>query len=83
MFPVATKSDIQEMIKMAHKHRYGSGKKEEKQKARLSDSDRADIELYLMYDTDNSNTVSLVELLAALGEKLRGIMTSKEIAAIL
>ena len=82
MFPVATKADIQEMIKMAHKHRYGSGKKEEK-KAIISESDRADIEtIFNMYDTDNSNTVSLTELLAALGEKLRNIMTSAEIAAI-
>lgn len=81
MFPIATKADVQEMIKMSEKHRFG-GKKEVLQ-ATLSEEDRADIvTIFNMYDTDNSNTVSLVELLAALGDKLRGIMSSKEIAAI-
>ena len=66
---------------MKEKHRFG-GKKEVLQ-ATLSEEDRADIvTIFNMYDTDNSNTVSLVELLAALGDKLRGIMSSKEIAAI-
>ena len=82
MFPVATKSDVKEMIQMAHKVKYGS-KKEKKKVATLSAEQRQDIEtIFRMYDTDNSNTVSLVELLAALGEKLRNIMTSAEIAAI-
>ena len=82
MFPIATKSDVQEMIKMAHRVRFGS-KKEEKAKPKLSEEDRSDIEtIFNMYDTDNSNTVSLTELLEALGEKLRNIMTSKEIADI-
>ena len=81
MFPMATKSDLIEMIKMAHKTRFG--KKEKKQELKLSEEDRVDITtIFNMYDTDNSKTVSLVELLAALGDKLRGIMTSAEIAKI-
>jgi Ca2+-binding EF-hand superfamily protein len=82
MFPLATKGDVQEMIKMAHRVRFGS-KKEEKEAPKLSEEDRRDIEtIFNMYDTDNSNTVSLTELLEALGEKLRNIMTPKEIADI-
>ena len=38
--------------------------------------------IFNMYDTDNSNSVSLVELLEALGRKLQGILSAQEISDI-
>ncbi len=83
MFPLATKSDVAEMVKMAHRVRFGSKEKKEKKPSRLSDKQREDITtIFHMYDTDNSNSVSLVELLAAIGESLKGVLSTKEIADI-
>jgi Ca2+-binding EF-hand superfamily protein len=82
MFPMATKSDVKEMVKMARESRFGK-KQKKKKVSRLSEKQRADIEtIFKIYDTDGSNSVDLTELLAALGESLRNIMTSAEIAAI-
>ena len=38
--------------------------------------------IFDMYDTDRSNSVSLVELLEALGQKLQGILSAQEISDI-
>ena len=82
MFPVATKADVKEMVKMARESRFGK-KQKKKKVSRLTEKQRDDIEtIFKIYDTDGSNSVDLTELLAALGESLRNIMTSAEIAAI-
>ena len=82
MFPLATKTDVKEMVKMARESRFGKGQKKKKI-SRLTEKQRADIEtIFKLYDTDGSNTVDLTELIAALGDSLRNIMTSAEIASI-
>jgi WD40 repeat protein len=81
MFPKATESDLQLMLEMAHAEQY-TRKKEQKASV-LTSTQRIEIEtIFDMYDTDNSNSVSLVELLEALGRKLQGILSAQEISDI-
>ena len=81
MFPKASESDLQLMLEMAHAEQYT--RKKEKKASVLTAKQRMDIEtIFDMYDTDNSNSVSLVELLEALGWKLQGILSAQEISDI-
>lgn len=82
MFPKASDGDIKLMLEESFKERYKQ--KEGKKKASvLTSAQRKEIEtIFDMYDTDNSNSVSLVELLEALGQKLQGILSPQEISDI-
>ena len=80
MFPRASESDLKLMEELAHVEQFATVKET---KNVLSREQRDDIEkIFDMYDTDNSNSVSLVELLDALGQKLQGILSAQEISDI-
>ena len=80
MFPKANDADLKLMEELAHVEQFASVKQT---KNVLSRQQRDDIEkIFDMYDTDNSNSVSLVELLDALGQKLQGILSAQEISDI-
>ena len=80
MFPKASDADLKLMEELAHVEQFASVKQT---KNVLTRQQRDDIEkIFDMYDTDNSNSVSLVELLDALGQKLQGILSAQEISDI-